>query len=127
MIELLPGKDGLEIALPEGKMVLKRDLGYSPVELTVVAVSACATYVLESILDKQHVTYEILKTTMTYERNEEKRANPIKSIDITFEVRADESAHAKIQKATRLIAGNCPVIQTLDEEVEVIEEIVFVD
>lgn len=127
MMEILPGKEGLEADLPDGKLVLKRGLGYSPVQVTVLAVASCANYVLESILSKQKIAYEIIKTEVEYERDEGHKAMPISAIEVTFTIRAASEYQAKINKALRLIHSNCPVIQSLNEDIEVMEEIIFVD
>ncbi|EUJ39179.1 OsmC family protein [Brochothrix campestris] len=127
MMEIVPGQDGLEIALPDGKLVLKKEVGYSPVEVTVLAVASCANYVLESILTKQQIAYEFIKTEVEYERDQAHKAMPINAIEVTFTMRAASEQQVKIKKALRLIHGNCPVIQSLNEDIEVMEEIIFID
>ena len=107
--------------------VLKADQGYSPVQLVVAATACCGGYVYQEILENSHVSFEMLQAEVSYTRNEEKSAQPLKQIEITFHLKVADEDQRKAISCLRLIDRHCPVIQSLDPEIEVTQKAVFVD
>lgn len=126
-MELVLREKGVELVHPDGNWLLKKDIGYSPVEALVASVAGCSIYVYKSILEKSDIAFELVDAIVTYERDEDKKAKPVSQIKITFRMRVAQADQAKVTRAARMIAPNCPVIQTLDKAVVVDELVSFVD
>lgn len=106
--------------------VLIREEGYSPVQMLVTSVAACAGYVYASVLEKSNVPHEIEKVTASYTRNMEKKTNPIQSIEVLIYTRVPVIQQEKAERCVKLISPNCPVIQSIDPNIEVIEKVIFI-
>ena len=127
-MELISGEQGFELVNKNNHWVLKQEIGFSPIEMLVASVGACSAYVYEKILTNSKITFYVEKIVIDYERDTEKRAKPVSKIMISFfltgVLKADQD---KTKRAIHLIGKNCPVIQTLDPAVEVVEDVFFVD
>lgn len=110
---------------PEEPWILLREEGYSPVQSLVTAVAACAGYVYISVLDNSNISHEIEKVTVSYTRNMEKKTNPIQSIEVLIYAEIPETYHEKALRCVKLISPNCPVIQSLDPNIQVTEKVIF--
>lgn len=125
-MELISSEKGFELVHQSGNWVLKKDIGFSPVEMLVASIGACGAYVYEKILTNSHIDFTIEKVDISYERAQEKQAKPLSEVVITFFVQVSEEKQGKAERALKLIGSNCPVIQSLDSEISVIENVVFV-
>ncbi|MTD42050.1 OsmC family peroxiredoxin [Erwinia sp. CPCC 100877] len=125
-MELISGEKGFELVHQSGNWILKKDIGFSPVELLVASIGACGAYVYEQILTNSHIDFTIENVQISYERTEEKPAKPLSQVSILFSVRVVEEAQGKAERALKLISKNCPVIQSLDPEIVVTETVNFV-
>ena len=110
---------------PEEPWILLRGEGYSPVQSLVTAAAACAGYVYISVLNNSNVPHEIEKVTVSYTQDMTKKTNPIQSIHVTIYAEIATEYHEKAQRCVKLISPNCPVIQSLDPNIEVVEQVVF--
>lgn len=124
-IELIRGQDGIALPFSGGNWVFLRDKGYSPVQMLVAAAGACGAYVYESILTKSHVPFTFHGVTVDYVRDESAVSQPVKKIDITFEVSVEESYQGKAERILKLVAKHCPVIQSLDPAIQIQETVAF--
>lgn len=118
--QLLLRKEGIE-------WILKKEVGYSPVQMIASATAACGGYVLASILKKSNIPFLLDRVEVEYDRDEARRASPISEIELTFYVQADVEYQERIKRCLKLVAPNCPVIQTLDSNIKIVESLVFVD
>lgn len=109
------------------KWILKKDLGYSPVQMLVSAAAACGGYVLASILNKSKIPFVLDRVEVEYERDETRRASPVSELELTFYLQAESSYQERIKRCLKLVTPNCPVIQSLDPNIEITESLVFVD
>lgn len=125
-ITLIQGNDKIELPREDGNWVLAREVGYSPVQMLVSAVAACGGYVYQSVLDNSHIPYTFEKIEVSYTRNEERQAQPVQSIAITFFVEISDELHEKAERCVKLVSKNCPVIQSLDPAIEVTEKVKFI-
>ncbi|WP_207695865.1 hypothetical protein DOK67_0001418 [Enterococcus sp. DIV0212c] len=125
-MELISGEKGFELVHQSGNWVLKKEIGFSPVEMLVASIGACGAYVYEKILTNSHVDFTIKKVDISYERAEAKQAKPLSSVAITFSIRVAEEEQGKAERALKLIGKNCPVMQSLDPEITVVENVIFV-
>lgn len=127
-LTLFHGADGFELPVAEKEnWIMLREFGYSPVQSLVAAVGACGGYVYHDVLDNSKIAHELVEVRLSYTRDEEKRAHPIKTITIVFVakgVAADLQGRA--ERALRLVSPNCPVIQTLSADVEIHESVKFI-
>lgn len=126
-MELILREQGVELVHPAGNWPLKKGIGYSPIEALVASVAGCSIYVYKSILEKSDIAFELIDVIVSYERDDTKKAKPVNQISITFRMRVAQADQAKVARAARMIAPNCPVIQALDKAVVVEEMVSFVD
>ena len=125
-MELISGEKGFELVHESGNWLLKKDIGFSPVELLVASIGACGAYVYEKILTNSHIDFTIEKVDISYERAEDKQAKPLSRVVINFSIHISEDAQGKAERALKLIGKNCPVMQSLDLEIAVVENVNFV-
>lgn len=111
---------------PEEPWVLMRGEGYSPVQSVVTAVAACAGYVYISVLERSKIPHEIVKVTVSYARDMEKKTNPLQSIEVLIYAEIPETHHEKALRCVKLISPNCPVIQSLNPNIQVTEKVIFI-
>lgn len=124
-MELIQGKDGIELVHSMGNWKLKKEIGFSPVEALVASIAACGTYVYQSILKKSEIGYVLLDVRVTYERSQELKAQPLKSVQIEFKMKIAEDNQERAIRALELINRNCPVVQSLNDGVKVCEKLIF--
>lgn len=105
---------------------LKRDKGYSPVQSLVAAAAACGAYVYQEVLENSKVAFEFEKVIASYTRVTEDRVGPIDSISLTFYLKVTEDQQDKAIRCLKLVSRNCPVIQSLDPKIKVIETAEFI-
>lgn len=125
-MELISSEKGFELVHQNGNWLLKKELGFSPVEMLVASIGACGAYVYEKILTNSHIDFTIKQVEISYERAEEKQAKPLSRVDITFSIQVAEDAQGKAERALKLIGKNCPVMQSLDPAIAVVEKVIFV-
>lgn len=126
-IELLQGEQGLELFHKEGNWVLKRNIGYSPVQLLVTSIGACGAYVYESILTKSNVEHRLDTVDISYKVDEEDKAKPLTEVAIIFNLWVPEDKKAQVERSLRLVNEYCPVIQSLNPNIGIIKEVNFLD
>lgn len=124
-MELISGEKGFELVHQSGNWILKKDIGFSPVEMLVASIGACGAYVYEKILTNSHIDFTIANVVISYERTEI-QAKPLSKVVITFSVQISEEEQGKAERALKLIGKNCPVMQSLDPAITVVEEVVFI-
>lgn len=124
-MELISSEKGFELVHKSGNWVLKKELGFSPVEMLVASIGACGAYVYEKILTNSRIDFTIDKVEIAYERAEEKQARPLSRVLITFAIHVSQEDQGKAERALKLIGKNCPVMQSLDPEIAVIEKAIF--
>ncbi|WP_142972865.1 OsmC family protein [Enterococcus casseliflavus] len=120
------GSDKFEMTTPTGNWVLAREKGYSPVQMLVSAVAACGGNVYASVLENSKITAEIEKIEVSYDRDDNKKAQPVSAIQIQFYAKIAEADHDKATRCLKLVSPNCPVIQSLDPAIEVTETVTFI-
>ncbi|WP_205700231.1 OsmC family protein [Erysipelothrix sp. HDW6A] len=126
-IELLQGEQGLELFHKEGNWVLKRNIGYSPVQLLVTSIGACGAYVYESILTKSNIEHRLDTVDISYKVDEDDKAKPLTEVAITFNIWVPEDKKAQVERSLRLVNEYCPVIQSLNPNIGIIKEVNFLE
>lgn len=124
-MELISSEKGFELVHKSGNWVLKKEIGFSPVEMLVASIGACGAYVYEKVLTNSQVEFEFEHVEISYERAETKPAKPLSRVEIVFSLHVTEADQGKAERALKLIAKNCPVIQSLDPEIVVVENVIF--
>lgn len=125
-LRLVRSQNGFELPLEtDSNWVMKRELGYSPVQSVVAATAACGGYVYESILKNSNVDYMMHHIIVTFERENSKVA-PLSKIDITFEISVSPNDENKAVTALKLINKYCPVMQSLSSNVVISEHVSFI-
>ncbi|MBO0476241.1 OsmC family protein [Vagococcus sp. DIV0080] len=124
-LQLVQGKEGMELPVESGNWVLLREKGYSPVQSMVAAVGACGAYVYQSILESSRIDYTFDRVEIVYERDEAIKSEPVKKIELQFFVSVADDKQERATRGLKLISKHCPVIQSLNPAIEVIETVVF--
>lgn len=124
-MELRSSEKGFELVHKSGNWILKKDIGFSPVEMLVASIGACGAYVYEKVLTNSQVEFDFKQVEISYERAETKPAKPLSRVEIVFSLRVAETDQGKAERALKLIAKNCPVMQSLDPEIVVVENVIF--
>ncbi|MGX7025507.1 OsmC family protein [Vagococcus hydrophili] len=125
-IELIQGEKGMELPVATGNWVMLRNEGYSPVQSMVGAIGACGAYVYQSILESSRIEYVFEKVEIEYERDTEIQSEPLKEVKINFFVKVDEKSQGRAERGLKLISKHCPVMQSLDPRIKVVEEVNFI-
>ncbi len=123
-MELILNDDVVELVHESGNWLLKRGVGFSAVEMVVNAAGACGLYVFNSILKNSKIECDVQRAFVTYTVNDNKVRN-LKTINIEYHIRVEEELKAKVERVLPFVHRNCPVMQSLDENIEVIESIVY--
>lgn len=125
-MHLVSGKEGFELVHESGNWLMKKEIGFSPVEMLVASIGGCGAYVYEKILTNSKIDFTIESVDISYERAEDKPAKPLSQVTIIFTIQVPEEAKGKAERALKLIGKNCPVMQSLDPAIEVIEKVQFI-
>lgn len=118
-------ENGAELEHPSGNWTLKQEIGFSPVESTVASVGACSAYVYREILQNSKIDFEMINVEVDYKRSETIKTFPISEIMVTFHMKVPEEMQDKAERATAMIARNCPVIQSLNPDIWIFEDVIF--
>lgn len=121
-------KSGKAFTLPSptGDWQLLREVGYSPVQMLVSGIAGCGAYVYEAVLKNSDVPHTIERVHVEYTRDTHKKAQPLATVDLVIEAKVPASSHEKALRCLKLIAPNCPVIQSLDPTIQVTETVKFI-
>lgn len=114
------------LPIENGSWLLKREVGYSPVQMLVSAVASCGGYVYASVLTNSKIPHEIEKIEVSYLRDENRKSQPVSAIDLVIYAKIDDAFHEKAERCVKLIAPNCPVIQSIDPAIVVTESVIFI-
>lgn len=126
-IHLIQGKTGIELPNQGGNWILKKEEGYSPVESLVAAIASCGGYVYQKVLTNSQVPFVFHSIHARYTRDDKKAAQPLKEVEILFEVTVAEEFQGRAQRSVELVAKNCPVIQSVSSDVLIHEKVAFVE
>lgn len=85
-LTIIRGVEKFELQTKTARWVLAKEEGYSPVQMLVSAIGACGGYVYQSVLENSHIPFEFEKIEVTYSREVERRAQPLKQVTILFYV-----------------------------------------
>ncbi|HLQ73597.1 MAG TPA: OsmC family protein [Bacillota bacterium] len=102
------------------------DEGYRPFQLLVSSIVGCSTIVYERILKKQKIDYEIVDIEAEVERNE-KEANRIEYLKITFKLKGDSLNLEKLEKNMEVASENCPMVRSVDKNIRIEKVIEIVE
>ncbi|WP_242542893.1 OsmC family protein [Vagococcus fluvialis] len=78
------------------------------------------------VLESSRIDYTFDHVEVNYERDEEIQSQPVKKIEISFYLTVEEEKQARAERGMKLIAKHCPVIQSLNPSIEVIEKAIFI-
>lgn len=112
--------DKLTAFLGYGELPLSAndDEGYRPFQLLVSSIVGCSTIVYERILQKQKIDYEIVEINADVERNEAV-ANRIEKIVITYKIKGESLNQEKLEKNMKVASENCPMVRSVDKNIDV--------
>lgn len=83
-LTIIRGVEKFELQTKTARWVLAKEEGYSPVQMLVSAIGACGGYVYQSVLENSHIPFEFEKIEVTYSREIERRAQPLKQVTISL-------------------------------------------
>lgn len=124
-MELVFKDKNIELIGKQNKLDIMSNAEFTPVQLVVSAVASCGMYVFRAILKNSGVAHEFVKTTVDFEVDRSTSVKPLKNIELVYYLKVDEDIKAKVERIKKLVAANCPVMQSLSEDVEVVEKIIY--
>lgn len=125
-ITLRQGTDGFELEVfGKENWIMRRELGYSPVQSIVASAAACGGYVYQHLLENSHISATFDRVEADYTRQKD-NVGAITSIQLTFFISVEESDQPKAQTCLKLVSRYCPVIQSLDPAIEIVETVEFI-
>lgn len=121
-LNLSQGQHGLELYHEKGNWILKKELGYSPVQLLVASISACGAYVLQGLFDNSKINAKVGDVSTSYDVNPDSKSHELKSVAITFNIHVDQENESKAVSMLRFVNDFCPVIKSLNPEIVITKE-----
>ncbi len=103
---------------------LNKETGFSPLNTFVLSVAGCSAGVYRNILDNSKIDYTFHDVAIDFERSDE-GAKPVTAITITMYVSVAEENQGRAERATKMIHKYCPVVQSIDPNIQVTENVVF--
>ncbi|KQL46708.1 OsmC family protein [Brevibacillus choshinensis] len=94
--------------------------GFRPFQLMVSSIAVCSSGVLRKVLDKMRMPCSDMKVTAEVVRNEEK-ANRIEKIHLHFIISGENLQEEKVKKAIEASRKNCPMVQSVQDSIEITE------
>ncbi|MDF2680876.1 MAG: osmotically inducible protein [Brevibacillus sp.] len=94
--------------------------GFRPFQLMVSSIAVCSSGVLRKVLDKMRMPCSDMKVTAEVVRNEEK-ANRIEKIHLHFIISGENLHEEKVKKAIEASRKNCPMVQSVQDSIEITE------
>lgn len=125
-LELIKSEAGIELVKDSGNWILKKDLGFSPVQTMVATVGACGAYVYQSILERSRIEHNFVKATIDYQTNEATSVHFVTGIVIHYYLEVSPDAQSRALTAAKLIPNHCPVMQSLNPDIKIEEEVHFI-
>ena len=125
-LSMVMGEQGYEMSHENAHWILKKGLGYSPVQMLVASIGACGGYVLDSILDKMQLNHVMKEIDMSFEVNLESKAKELTSVSMVFYVQLEGQDYEKAQHALTLVHKYCPVMLSLNEDIKIEKSIRFI-
>lgn len=106
---------------------LKRDYGFSPVQMLVSATGSCGGYVYESILLQSGIDAKVERISCTYEQDVDVKGKPVKFINLVFDIRVDDEQKDRALRALKSVSDFCPVMRSLNPKIIVTKEANFIE
>ena len=127
-LKLLYDKSHQSFEAPTGSesWILKENLGFSPIENLINSIAACCGYVYDSVLNHSAVSHQFKKIEVSYKQAEAKRSHPIQQVELVFYLQVEKRLQAKALRCLRLVLPNCPVVQSLNSNIEIKERVHFI-
>lgn len=124
-MELKFKNENIELIGNEAVLDINRSKEFSPVQMMVAASGACGMYVFSSLLTNSNIKHNFIKTDVSYKTDNTNKVRPLSEISITYHLEVNEEIKERVSRILKLVGKNCPVIQSLSDNVLVIENIIY--
>ncbi|MED1665888.1 OsmC family protein [Brevibacillus laterosporus] len=116
----------LQTSLPFENLTISSDRqsGFKPIDLLVSAIAGCSQIVFTRILEKQRISYDSLTLQIDAVQSED-APNPLTKVSLVYTIAGSDLIQEKLEKALRLIPSNCTIIQSLNPNIEVVEQVII--
>lgn len=116
----------LQTTFPFGTLTISsnRQEGFKPIDLLVSTIAGCSQIVFTRILEKQRIQYDSLTLQIDAVQSED-GANPLTKVSLLYTISGSDLVLEKLEKALRLVPSNCTIMQSLNPNIEVIEQVVI--
>jgi|SRR5690625_309290 len=123
-MEYLFKENSVEASLNHGTLTVSRDekIGFRPYELLVSSIAGCSGSVFKQIFEKQRMDVKEFKITTKVERNE-KKANRIEKIILTFHLKGTNLNEEKLRKNLTISQKNCSMVQSVQGAITIEENL----
>lgn len=102
------------------------ELGIRPFQLLVSSIAGCSGLVFKKIIDKQRMDITDLTITAEVQRDDA-NANKITQIRLLFKITGKELNEKKLQRNLALSRKNCSMIRSVEDSIEIIEELELIE
>ena len=108
--------------LKYGELAIAHDeaYGFRPGPLMVSSIAVCSGLILRKILEKKRMNIEDLRIKADVTRSESVPKRTEK-IHLHFIIKGKDLVEKKMQKAMLLVHKNCPMVQSVEECIEITE------
>lgn len=103
---------------------LNKETGFSPLNTFVLAVAGCSAGVYRNILNNSKIDHTFHDVAIDFDRSDD-QAKPVTAITITMYVTVAEENQRRAERATKMIHKYCPVVQSIDPNIQVTETVIF--
>lgn len=100
--------------------------GIRPFQLLISSMAGCSGLVFNQIIEKQRIELDEFYISADYERNEAE-SNRVEKIILTFHVKGKDLNEEKLQRNLQLTRKNCAMIRSVDDSIEIIEQLNVLD
>lgn len=113
---------GFETSTDYGKLVIsgQDEHGFRPYQLLVSSIAACGGGSLRNVLEKMRMPATTLSIEVKEVVRNAEEANRLEKIHLHFTIKG-EIDEAKMERAMKLARKNCSMVQSVTNNIEVVE------
>jgi len=123
-MKFVVGEERIEAELSHGDLTVSGDdeKGFRPYQLLVASVASCSGSVFKRVLEKKRIEFDNITIEASVKRDE-KKANRIEEIQLTFKVTGEALNLEQLEKSLVVSSKNCAMVRSVENSIN-IQEIV---
>src|SRR5690625_1824841 len=123
-MKFVEGEERIEAELSHGDLTVsgEDEKGFRPYQLLVASVASCSGSVFKRVLEKKRIEFDNITIEASVKRDE-KKANRIEEIQLTFKVTGEALNLEQLEKSLVVSSKNCAMVRSVENSIN-IQEIV---